>query len=89
MKDNSEISLSLKKNTSWVYKEKQRYSDHPDIPRDFLCRYDIGKTLGKGACGEVRLCFDKETGKRSAVKVIEMKKFEKDEKTYKAAMLEV
>ena len=89
MKDNSEISLSLKRNTAWVYKEKQRQPDYPDIPKEFLCRYDIGKTLGKGACGEVRICFEKETGLRSAVKVIEMKKFDKDEKAYKSAMLEV
>ena len=74
---------------AWVYKEKQRPCDYPGIPREFLCRYAIGKTLGKGACGEVRLCFDKETGERSAVKLIEMKKFDKDEKTYKSAMLEV
>ncbi|KAI6658090.1 Serine/threonine-protein kinase Chk2-like [Oopsacas minuta] len=89
LKDNSEISLSLRKNVSWVYKEKQRSSDYPDIPKEFLCRYDIGKTLGKGACGEVRICFEKETGNRSAVKLIEMKKFDKDEKIYKSAMLEV
>ena len=89
LKDNSEVSLSLKRNLAWVYKEKQRLSDYPDIPKEFLCRYDIGKTLGKGACGEVRICFEKETGTKSAVKVIEMKKFDKDEKAYKSAMLEV
>ena len=49
--------------------------------RDF---YKIGKVLGEGAFGEVRLCTNRETGEKRAVKVLKKDQMDEEET---AAML--
>jgi len=45
--------------------------------RDF---YRIGKMLGSGAFGEVRMCVHRETGAQRAVKVLRKSHMDEDEK---------
>jgi calcium-dependent protein kinase len=46
--------------------------------------YKIGKVLGEGAFGEVRLCTNRETGEKRAVKVLKKDQMDEEET---AAML--
>jgi calcium-dependent protein kinase len=41
--------------------------------------YKIGKVLGEGAFGEVRLCTQRETGEKRAVKVLKKDAMDDDE----------
>ena len=41
--------------------------------------YKIGKVLGEGAFGEVRLCTNRETGEKRAVKVLKKTEMDQDE----------
>jgi calcium-dependent protein kinase len=45
--------------------------------RDF---YRIGKVLGNGAFGEVRMCIHRDTGAQRAVKVLRKSNMDEDEK---------
>jgi serine/threonine protein kinase len=36
----------------------------------FTDHFNLGKTLGSGALGEVRLCISKNTGEHKAVKIL-------------------
>ena len=40
-----------------------------------VCVYDVSYTIIRGACGEVKLAFEKETCKKYAVKIISKKTF--------------
>jgi len=50
---------------------------HAGKLRDF---YRIGKMLGSGAFGEVRICVHRETGAQRAVKVLRKSHMDEDEK---------
>eukprot|EP00731_Ephydatia_muelleri_P027438 Em0019g311a len=45
------------------------------LPEEFKQRYTLSKELGRGACGTVKLAFEKKTCKKFAVKVINKKTF--------------
>lgn len=43
-----------------------------ELPLQLKQKYSLGRKLGAGACGEVRLLFSKDGSKRFAVKIIQM-----------------
>lgn len=43
-----------------------------ELPLQLKQRYSLGRKLGVGACGEVRLLFSKDGSKRFAVKIIQI-----------------
>ncbi|XP_048742373.1 serine/threonine-protein kinase Chk2-like [Ostrea edulis] len=74
LKNNDEIALALKKNKAYMYLDLSMDEDGtlPQLIRD---KYTLGRTLGKGACGEVKIAFSKGACERFAVKIISKKKF--------------
>ncbi|XP_033374175.1 serine/threonine-protein kinase Chk2 isoform X2 [Parus major] len=62
---NSEIALSIQTNKD----------DQMMFPKEFREKYIMSKTLGSGACGEVKLAFEKSTCNKVAVKIINKRKF--------------
>ena len=91
LKNFSVISLSMKKNKSYLYYDKMENlkSDIPNLPIELTSKYALTRTLGRGACGEVRLAFRITTGERFAVKIIEIKRFQKDNSAMKSAFAEL
>ena len=91
LKNHSVISLSIKKNKSYLFYDKAESlkSDIPNLPIELTSKYAITVTLGRGACGEVRLAFRIVTGERFAVKIIEIKRFQKDNAAMKSALAEL
>ncbi|KAK3727806.1 hypothetical protein QZH41_008227, partial [Actinostola sp. cb2023] len=76
LNNNDEISLSVTKNKAYIYQELGKTSEEQkNLPDDFKAKYTISKIIGRGACGEVHLCFAKGTCQRFAVKVINKKQF--------------
>lgn len=76
MKTNDEISLATKKNKAFIFFDLgDSESEQDKYPSELNKKYTITKILGMGACGEVRLAFEKETYKRFAVKIISKRKF--------------
>ncbi|OXB85045.1 UNVERIFIED_CONTAM: hypothetical protein H355_016167 [Colinus virginianus] len=49
--------------------------DQLAFPRELREKYIMSKTLGSGACGEVKLAFEKSTCNKVAVKIINKRKF--------------
>ncbi|XP_023567394.1 serine/threonine-protein kinase Chk2 isoform X4 [Octodon degus] len=49
--------------------------DQSIYPRELRDEYIISKTLGSGACGEVKLAFERKTCKKVAIKIISKRKF--------------
>uniref|UniRef100_T1IRU8 Serine/threonine-protein kinase Chk2 n=1 Tax=Strigamia maritima TaxID=126957 RepID=T1IRU8_STRMM len=78
--NNDEISVAMKKNKAFVYMDPSSKDDlqFPDVIRQ---QYTMSKVLGRGACGEVRLAFEKRTCRKFAVKVISKKTFSVGGKT--------
>lgn len=72
--NNDEISLALKKNKAYMYMDLGANED-ADLPPEIKEKYTLTKTLGRGACGEVRLAFSKGSCDKFAVKIISKKKF--------------
>lgn len=91
LKHNSIISLSLKKNKSYVFFDKtfNIRNEFPELPQEFTQKFALTNILGKGACGEVRHAFDISTAENFAVKIIEIKRFQKDDKALKSALAEL
>ena len=91
LKNHSVISLSIKKNKSYLFYDKTESlkSDIPNLPIELTSNYALTVTLGRGACGEVRLAFRIVTGERFAVKIIEIKRFQKDNTAMKSALAEL
>ncbi|XP_051641825.1 serine/threonine-protein kinase Chk2 isoform X1 [Manacus candei] len=71
---NSEIALSLQTNKVFVFTDLT-VDDQMTFPRELREKYIISKTLGSGACGEVKLAFEKSTCNKVAVKIINKRKF--------------
>ncbi|XP_030074093.1 serine/threonine-protein kinase Chk2 [Microcaecilia unicolor] len=71
--NNDEIALSVKTNKVFVF------SDLTDVqseyPKEVREKYIVSKTLGSGACGEVKLAFEKSTCKKVAIKIISKQRF--------------
>ncbi|XP_046579376.1 serine/threonine-protein kinase Chk2-like [Haliotis rubra] len=74
LNNNDEISLALKKNKAYVYMDLKSNED-ADLPKELTEKYTLTKTLGRGACGEVRLAFAKGSCEKYACKIISKKKF--------------
>ncbi|XP_058512736.1 serine/threonine-protein kinase Chk2 isoform X2 [Ochotona princeps] len=66
LSNNSEIALSLCRN---------KVDDQSVYPKELRDEYIMSKTLGSGACGEVKLAFERKTCKKVAVKIISKRKF--------------
>ncbi|KAG8596924.1 hypothetical protein GDO81_002106 [Engystomops pustulosus] len=74
LSNNDEIAISLPTNKVFVFTDL--LADGQSIyPLQFRNEYIMSKTIGSGACGEVKLAFEKSTCKKVAVKVISKKKF--------------
>ena len=74
LQNNSEISLSVEKNCMFVYADLSILEDL-SLPMKLRKNYRFAKTLGSGACGEVRLAFNRTGGNPVAVKVVHRSKF--------------
>ncbi|XP_044131336.1 serine/threonine-protein kinase Chk2 isoform X1 [Bufo gargarizans] len=72
--NNAEIAISLKTNKVFVFTDLLA-DDQSVFPAEFRNKYIMSKTIGSGACGEVKLAFEKSTCKKVAVKIISKKKF--------------
>ncbi|OXB64705.1 hypothetical protein ASZ78_008781 [Callipepla squamata] len=86
---NSEIALSIQNNrvlrsvtgecslpisAVFVFSDLT-VDDQLAFPRELREKYIMSKTLGSGACGEVKLAFEKSTCNKVAVKIINKRKF--------------
>ncbi|XP_058387674.1 serine/threonine-protein kinase Chk2 isoform X3 [Diceros bicornis minor] len=49
--------------------------DQSVYPKELRDEYIMSKTLGSGACGEVKLAFERKTCKKVAIKIISKRKF--------------
>ncbi|XP_030892896.1 serine/threonine-protein kinase Chk2 isoform X4 [Mirounga angustirostris] len=49
--------------------------DQSVYPKELRDQYIMSKTLGSGACGEVKLAFERKTCKKVAIKIISKRKF--------------
>ncbi|KAM5237666.1 serine/threonine-protein kinase Chk2 [Ctenodactylus gundi] len=74
LSNNSEIALSLCKNKVFVFCDLT-VDDQSVYPKELRDEYIISKTLGSGACGEVKLAFERKTCTKVAIKVISKRKF--------------
>jgi serine/threonine-protein kinase Chk2 len=76
LRNNDEISLALPKNKAFVFMETNiTESESAKLPEVFREKYMMSKVLGRGACGEVKLAFERETCRKFAVKCITKKTF--------------
>lgn len=89
LNNDDEIGLSFKKNKVFAFNDKGESDKNDRLPEDFKQKYTMSKLLGRGACGEVKLAFEKETCKRYAVKIISKKTFSVGPQLGRAAMEEV
>ncbi|CAH2295275.1 serine threonine- kinase Chk2 [Pelobates cultripes] len=72
--NNAEIALSLPSNKVFVFSDLL-VDDQTVYPKEFGNKFIMSKTIGSGACGEVKLAFEKSTCKKVAVKIINKRKF--------------
>ncbi|CAF0978386.1 unnamed protein product [Adineta ricciae] len=72
--NNAEIALASKTNRVYVYIDTNAKEDSsiPDVVRE---KYIVSKEIGRGAYGEVKLCFIRGTCNRFAMKIIAKKHF--------------
>ncbi|XP_039360922.1 serine/threonine-protein kinase Chk2 isoform X3 [Mauremys reevesii] len=71
---NSEIALSVQTNKAFVFSDLM-VDDQSGYPRELRDKYIMSKTLGSGACGEVKLAFERTTCNKVAVKIINKRRF--------------
>uniref|UniRef100_A0A8C5LPD5 Serine/threonine-protein kinase Chk2 n=1 Tax=Leptobrachium leishanense TaxID=445787 RepID=A0A8C5LPD5_9ANUR len=72
--NNAEIALSLPTNKVFVFSDLL-VDDQSIYPKEFKEKYIMSKAIGSGACGEVKLAFEKLMCKKVAVKIINKRKF--------------
>ncbi|KAF5398550.1 Mitogen-activated protein kinase [Paragonimus heterotremus] len=73
LNNNDEISLSLKHSKFFVFSDS--HSSQNGYPPEVTVRYTVSNLLGRGACGEVRLVFEKTSCERRAMKIVQKKTF--------------
>lgn len=56
LESNTEIALASKVHRVFVYVDSHE-NDETDLPQDVREKYIVSKEIGRGAYGEVRLCF--------------------------------
>lgn len=44
--------------------------DNSSLPDEIKSKYAVSRTIGAGACGEVKICFSKSGQERYAIKII-------------------
>ncbi|XP_034955139.1 serine/threonine-protein kinase Chk2 isoform X1 [Zootoca vivipara] len=74
----AEISLSLPHNKVFVFSDLMESDHQLEYPKELTDKYIISKTLGTGACGEVKLAFERDTCKKVAIKIINKRRFMAD-----------
>lgn len=74
LNNNSEIALSVGSNKVFVFFDLT-VDDQSVYPKELRDQYIMSKTLGSGACGEVKLAFERKTCKKVAIKIISKRKF--------------
>ncbi|XP_062999837.1 serine/threonine-protein kinase Chk2 isoform X2 [Elgaria multicarinata webbii] len=73
----AEIALSLPQNKVFVFSDLM--DDHQsEYPQELRDKYIISKQLGSGACGEVKLAFERVTCNKVAIKIINKRRFMAD-----------
>lgn len=76
LSNNDEISLSLKKHKAYVFQNvSQADEEFQSLPEGLREKYILSTSIGRGACGEVRLAFTRGSCEKFAVKIICKKKF--------------
>ncbi|XP_012586261.1 PREDICTED: serine/threonine-protein kinase Chk2 isoform X1 [Condylura cristata] len=85
LSNNSEIALSIWNNKVFVFFDLT-VDDQSVYPKELRDQYIISKTLGSGACGEVKLAFERKTCKKVAIKIINKKKFAGSEREVDPAL---
>ncbi|KAM6423081.1 serine/threonine-protein kinase Chk2 isoform 1-T1 [Liasis olivaceus] len=74
----AKIALSLPHNKVFVFSDLMEAGPQLEYPKELREKYIISKTLGSGACGEVKLAFEKDTYSKVAIKIIRKCKFMTD-----------
>ncbi|XP_051018120.1 serine/threonine-protein kinase Chk2 [Acomys russatus] len=74
LSNNSEIALSLCRNKVFVFFDLT-VDDQSVYPKELRDEYIMSKTLGSGACGEVKMAFERKTCKKVAIKIISKRRF--------------
>ncbi|XP_023415037.1 serine/threonine-protein kinase Chk2 isoform X3 [Loxodonta africana] len=74
LNNNCEIALSVWNNKVFVFFDLT-VDDQSVYPKELRDQYIMSKTLGSGACGEVKLAFERKTCKKVAIKIISKRKF--------------
>ncbi|KAJ7309875.1 hypothetical protein JRQ81_007950 [Phrynocephalus forsythii] len=70
----AEIALSLARNKAFLFSDLSGDHRQLEYPKELREKYIISKTLGTGACGEVKLAFERETCNKVAIKIINKRK---------------
>ncbi|CAH8532761.1 unnamed protein product [Dicrocoelium dendriticum] len=73
LNNNDEISLSLKDFKCFIFWDPNSVRD--SHPREVTDHYTVSKLIGRGACGEVRLAFEKNSCIKRAMKIVHKKTF--------------
>ena len=74
LSNNSEIALSVWSNKVFVFFDLT-VDDQSVYPKELRDEYIMLKTLGSGACGKVKLAFERKPCKKMAIKIISKRKF--------------
>ncbi|CAF0809215.1 unnamed protein product [Adineta ricciae] len=74
LENNAEIALSSKTHRVYIYMDANA-SEDTSIPAVIKQKYIVSKPIGRGAYGEVKLCFLRDTCDRYAMKIIAKKTF--------------
>ncbi|XP_061459483.1 serine/threonine-protein kinase Chk2 isoform X3 [Rhineura floridana] len=74
----AEIALSLPQNKVFVFSDLTEDDHQLEYPKELRDKYIISKTLGSGACGEVKLAFERDTCNKVAIKIINKRRFMAD-----------
>ncbi|XP_070619528.1 serine/threonine-protein kinase Chk2 isoform X2 [Erythrolamprus reginae] len=73
----AKIALSLPHNKVFVFTDLEA-DPLLDYPKDMQKKYLVSKRLGSGACGEVKLAFERDSQRKVAIKVIRRSKVRTD-----------
>ncbi|XP_067010659.2 serine/threonine-protein kinase Chk2 [Anabrus simplex] len=74
LKNNDQISLAFPHYKVFIFMDPSKY-DGQNYPPEIMQSFFVCNVLGTGACGEVRIAFDKKTCKQYAIKIISKKAY--------------
>ncbi|XP_077163505.1 serine/threonine-protein kinase Chk2 isoform X2 [Paroedura picta] len=74
---NAEIAVALPRNKVFLFIDLM-VDGQLEYPNELREKYIISKTLGSGACGEVKLAFERTTCRKVAIKIINKSRFRTD-----------